>query len=177
MNFVVVHITLTFMWIPGVMYQYKTPGLHTTGHAPSAFHRFITFAPHRTLYIQDSSICRRHRIQVSPIGHNTSNSLNKTKAGTSHQHQVPDLTAQEDATHHKPFDNWDTAPSLLPPSTSATGASLTIHVHLDNIKLPSTRISGHPNSEFKLSIQGKYTSPTYCIWLTVTSRVPNPSEP
>ena len=79
-------------------------------------------APHGTSYIPDRSIRRRHRIQVSPIGHNASNSLNKTTAGTSQQHQVPDLTAQEDTTHHKPLDNWDIATSPLPPSTSSTGA-------------------------------------------------------
>jgi len=43
----------------------------------------------------------------------TNRTQNETTAGTSHQHQVPDLTAQEDAPHHKPLDNWDIAPSPL----------------------------------------------------------------
>ena len=164
---------------PGVLCSYKTPGIHTTGQrAPSAFHRSIKkTAPHGTSYIPGTSIRHHHRIQVSPIGHNASNSLNKTTAGTSHQDQVPDLTAQEVATHHKPFDSWDIATSPLPTSRSATGAPRSIHAHLDDIKPSSTRMPSHPNSEFKLSIHRKYTSPMYCTWLIVTLRVPKPSEP
>ena len=136
-----------------VSVSYKTPGHHIYGQrAPPALHRSSTMsAPHGTSYNPANPYVAATGYKVT-LGHNASNSLNITMAGTSHQHQVPGFTAQEDTPHYKPLDNWDIAPSPLPCFTSTTRAPRSTHVHLDDIKPSSTKDARSPKQRVQVLI-------------------------
>jgi len=73
-----------------------------------------------------------------------------------------------------------TCPECQMKYVGETGRSFWIRFqehHRDFKQNNAKSTSGRPNSEFKLSIHGRYTLPMYCICLTVTSRELNSSEP
>jgi len=68
---------------------------------------------------------------------------------TSHQHQVPDPTTQEDALHHILLDNWDIAPTPSSRYNKRNRAPQLAHVLLTTSKHLSTGTPADPHSEFK----------------------------
>jgi len=113
--------------------------LHHTASRTSRIHPYVA----TTGYIE------------SPIGYNASNSLNEP---TTDQHQVPDLTALEThpTTSHSPTGISHLHRYPLQQTQPERPDQLT-YIWTSNLHPPRT--PGHPNSEFKLTIHGRYTSP------------------